>query len=219
MATVRFSDQLKSDILRNARELFKQQEANAKASIPDGLGDKLYDKFFTADVVGKMNALPQGFLVEKENIDLDGFKNVPDTLDRNMYTTHGVSLSFASARRMPATWPEALTGAEQQYRSTRLNWNDERWDDLKQVIYDYNQRIKDVVDKKDKFVAGVENVINSFATLAPALKAWPALWDLVPDEAKERHKKIVERTKKDADDITADLNTLTAQVTFSKLTK
>jgi hypothetical protein len=61
--------------------------------------------------------------------------------------------------------------------------------------------------------------METYSTLAPAIKAWPALWDLVPDEAKERHKKVVERVKKDASDVGVDLNSMTAAVTFSKLTR
>ena len=61
--------------------------------------------------------------------------------------------------------------------------------------------------------------MTTYSTLAPALKAWPALWDLLDEDTKERHKKIVERKKKDTDDIGVDLNSMTAAVTFSKLTR
>ena len=218
MATVRFSEQLKEDILNNARALFKEQEVNAKQAYPD-IADKVYDKFFTADVVGKMNALPNGFLEEKESIDFSGFVGIPDDVDADMYRVSGFPLHFASARKWPAKWPDIMTGAEIDWRSLRLKWEDERWDDLKQSIYDYNKRINDIAQKRASFVEGVKEVITTYATLAPALKAWPALWDLVPEDAKERHKKVVERKKKDASEINTDLSNLTAQVTFSKLTK
>ena len=61
--------------------------------------------------------------------------------------------------------------------------------------------------------------METYTTLAPALKAWHTLWDLLPDEAKERHKKIVERNRKDTIDVDVDLNSMTAAVTFSKLTR
>lgn len=220
MATVRFSEQLKSEILGNAKRLFKQQKESAVSSFPDGVADTIYDKFFTADVVGKMNALPDGFLKTKESIEFSGFQDIPEGVaDKHMYTTSSVMLTFSSARRWPETWPEQMTGAKIDWRALRLHWNDDRWDDVKKHVFDYNQRIQTIEQKEETFVEGVKEIINTYATLAPALKAWPALWDLVPDDAKERHKKIVERVKKEASDITADLNTLTAQVTFSKLTK
>lgn len=218
MATVRFSEQLKDDILHNAKNLFAEQLKQAQQSYPD-IADKVYDKFFTADVVGKMNALPNGFLEEKESIDFSGFVGIPTDVDANMYKVSGFPLQFTSARKWPAKWPDIMTGAEIDWRSLRLKWEDERWDDLKQSIYDYNKRINEVIHKKTAFVEGVKEVINTYATLAPALKAWPALWDLVPEDAKERHKKVVERKKKDASEINTDLSNLTAQVTFSKLTK
>jgi len=220
MATVRFSEQLKSDILSNAKRLFKQQKESAVSSFPEGVADTIYDKFFTADVVGKMNALPDGFLKTKESIEFTGFQDIPEHIaDKHMYTTSSVMLNFSSARRWPETWPEQMTGGKIDWRALRLHWNDDRWDDVKKHVFDYNQRIQTIEQKEESFVEGVKEIINTYATLAPALKAWPALWDLVPDDAKERHKKIVERVKKEASDITADLNNLTAQVTFSKLTK
>lgn len=219
MATVRFSETLKDEILSNAKNLFSMQLKDAHNAHPEGMGDTIYNKFFTADVVGKMNALPNGFLDEKESIDFGGFRGVPADVDDSMYRVSGISINFSSPRKWPAKWPEILTGAEIDWRTLYLKWEDERWDELKQSIYDYNQRIKQIQQKKASFVEGVREVINTYATLAPALKAWPALWDLVPEDAKERHKKVVERKKKDASEINTDLSNLTAQVTFSKLTK
>ena len=72
--------------------------------------------------------------------------------------------------------------------------------------------------KQAKFVEGINKLMNTYSTLAPALKAFPALWDLVPEEAKERHKKIVERKKAEVE-LDVDLNSMTAAVTLNKLTR
>jgi hypothetical protein len=73
--------------------------------------------------------------------------------------------------------------------------------------------------KQEKFLEGINKLMETYSTLAPALKAFPALWDLVPDEAKERHKKIVERKKAEVDVDSMDIQGMTAAVTFSKLTR
>ena len=59
--------------------------------------------------------------------------------------------------------------------------------------------------------------MEKFTTLAPALKVFPALWELVPDEAKERHKKIREKVVKEIDTSNIDLKSMAATVTFNKL--
>lgn len=44
----------------------------------------------------------------------------------------------------------------------------------------------------------VEELLNSHSTLKPALKAWPALWELLDDHIKERHlREAPKRTKAD----------------------
>jgi hypothetical protein len=51
--------------------------------------------------------------------------------------------------------------------------------------------------------------------LAPALKAWPALWELIPDDVKEKHREVKERSKGGID-LDVDLNKLTAVSTAAK---
>jgi hypothetical protein len=68
------------------------------------------------------------------------------------------------------------------------------------------------------FVEQVKKIINAHATLAPALKLWQPLWDLIPEDYKERHRKVVERTKSDTQ-VDVDLGSLTATVVAHKLTR
>jgi len=74
------------------------------------------------------------------------------------------------------------------------------------------------VQKKTNFVNAVKEVITAHATLSPALKMWPPLWDLIPEEYKERHRQVVEREKKEVV-VNVDLGTLTATVVAHKLTR
>ena len=71
--------------------------------------------------------------------------------------------------------------------------------------------------ERDKFVEGVKAVITAYETLGPAIKAWPALIDLLPRQAREKHELVVERKKRDEVVVDADLSTLTSAVVRSKL--
>ena len=90
---------------------------------------------------------------------------------------------------------------------------------IKQQLDDYVSGVKALEGQRDEFVAGVKKVVEAHSTLAPALKAWPPLWDLVPEEYRERHRKVVERTKPEAGEIDVDLSKLTATVAVHKMVK
>ena len=80
----------------------------------------------------------------------------------------------------------------------------------------------EIYSERDKFLSNVKALLNTHTTLNKALKQWEGLWDLVPEEAKDRHKRVVERytpEPKDVVDETSGINfdELTAHVQTSKL--
>jgi hypothetical protein len=64
---------------------------------------------------------------------------------------------------------------------------------------------------------GITKVLDAYTTLAPALKALPALWDLLPDDTKDKHKEVVERKKTKAEDIDIDFGSITSTIIANKL--
>ena len=225
MATVRFSESLKDDINKNAKAMFKANIEKAKADVPAHWADKMYQCFFPAEIIAKFKALPD-YAMDKEGVSFTGFHNAPDSEvfetdehRQDIYNCNTIKLQFSTAQPWPVTFEKAITGFTAGYSSGSADFNDTRWDWLKPEFKEYNRKIFEQESKQEKFLEGVKSIINTYSTLAPALKAWPALWDLIPDEAKERHKKIVEKKKAEVADIGADLDGMTAAVTFSKLTK
>jgi len=225
MATVRFSDALKSEIRNNAKAMFKQNIDKAKADVPAHWADKIYQGFFPADDIAKFNALPTHVMQEKNSLDFEGFFNAPEdvfqtaTHKQKAYECSTVRLEFSKDMRWPNDIEKMDTGFKFQWRNSKADYNDSRWAWLIPEFKEYVRKIFEQESKEASFLEGVDKLMETYSTLAPAIKAWPALWDLVPDEAKERHKKVVERVKKDASDVGVDLNSMTAAVTFSKLTR
>ena len=229
MATVRFSGQLQDDIIRNAGNMFDDNIKQAKNNYPDDWGKKLYDSLFSADIQAKMNALPQGYLGTVESLPLNGFKNAPEDVWQSAHakvdTWKYVDLDLKLPSRLPFpnkdTWQKAVdSGYYMNYSRNEIDYNNPNFEWLHEPFKKYTQGIFNAEAKKAEFVAGVKSIITTYTTLAPALKAWQPLWDLLPEEAKERHKKITERPQaKTAQDIGVDLNSMTAQVTFNKLTR
>ena len=231
MATVRFSQDLTDKILDNAKEMFTEDIRKAKMNIPFAeWGQKLYDSLFSAEVQAQMNALPDGFMNTISEFELTGFKNAPDDVWQSAHTKVktwtgvNVVLHLTTPLRFPDRDKyfngKIDRGFYQSYGSKTLDFGRDEFKWLHNPFKKYTKGLFEVQRKQDDFVAGVQQIITTYTTLAPALKAWQPLWDLLPDETKERHKKIVDRPKvKTAQEIGVDLNKMTSAVAFNKITR
>ena len=220
MATVRFSGELKASVTSKARGLFADRLTEAETPLPHW-GDAIYNAAFGA-YVERYEALPEGTLNTTSQINIQGFDGGEwlTTLNETCI------LKLSKGRLYPCSLDESLVLYGLRNRSWSgwvLNANDPRWDTLKAEYEIFCQKIHDLRVTRDKFVEGVEVVMETYSTLSPALKAWPALWDLLPEHIKDRHRLVVERTKVAAKDAEmrekVDLNKLTGQVTANKLTR
>ena len=225
MATVRFSDSLKDDIRNNARAMFTKAIDEAKADVPAHWADKMYQSFFPSDVIAQFNSLPPYAMKEETALVFSGFSNAPEDVfqtaefSSKAYECDEMTLTFSKPMRWPHQFQAEVTGYKSEWRSNKADFRDSRWDWLKPEFKEYVRKIFEVEAKQAKFLEGINKLMKTYSTLAPALKAFPALWDLVPNEAKERHKKIVERKKAEVDVDSMDIQGMTAAVTFSKLTR
>jgi len=224
MATVRFSDQLRDRIKSNAREMFDTRISEAKRNPPNWAGN-IYDLVFS-DTKKMMYDLPDGYFETDKDINLYGFKGK----DWDEGINESIRMYFNEAsnerRRFPhdiSSIGDEATGLLGGGYGWYLNADDPRWDSIKKEYKKYCLKIHKLEQEQNAFVDGVKEVINAYSTLAPALKAWPALWDLVSEEKKEKHREVIVRTK--ASDTAAnlaeevDLSKLTGHVTADKLTR
>ena len=210
MATVRFSDELKGAIVKNAEAIFKKQLDDALASYPKDWADRVYERAF-APYIPSMNSLPSCFFTTVGSI------NISKIGDMKVGVTCTLTNSRAYPYALPTThdFPVSKTG----YSDTELTLKDTpMFEDIKAEAIAYMERVSTVKQRKEVFVEQVKKIINAHATLAPALKMWQPLWDLIPEEYKERHRKVVERTKNEVS-VDVDLGSLTAAVVAHKLTR
>ena len=146
-------------------------------------------------------------------------KNTKD-IEIGRVSERNCSLKFTFAKPLP--WPR-------EFAATKLvektgSWSDSLtlkedpvWDDLRTEVVAYTERVSAAKKRQTEFVDMVKTVINTYGTLAPALKAWPPLWDLIPEDVKDTHRKIVERVTKEVV-LNVDINKLTAMAAFAKIT-
>jgi len=228
MATVRFSDSLKDSVRKSAKDMFSDKIKQAVQDVPAHWADKVYECLFPVDVRMAMSKLPPYVLSTQECIESSGFANAPDDVWQTGAYSHKVWRTDGGAIRLsfnaPMPWvnrfKEAPTGFAMDYSMTgKFDYNDARWDWLKPEFKEYNRKVFEQTDKMEKFLTSVNTLMDTYTTLAPALKAWRPLWELLPEEAKERHKTIKERKVTKAEDLNLDLNSMTSAVTLSKITK
>jgi hypothetical protein len=224
MATVRFSMELVADIEKNARALHKNSIEKAR-SLPDDFGFRLYKQIFSEDIRTKMEALPLYFFEQKHELTFDGFTGEDDKVidmgfgDANGLITSGFWCTpkfSVSGLRFPVDIK--IEGVQLNWRGCYLNAKYHKDTPIWDEYLAWGKRVY-IAEKNCKdFVDGVMQVVGMYSTLAPALKAWPALWDLIPPEKQLRHKEIVERkSAKVVEDL--DTKSLTASVTMAKLVK
>lgn len=217
MATVRMSDELKHNITNNAKAMFTERLNKAKGAYSSTWGQRVYDSLLGIHVPA-MNALPQGFFFTTNKIGLSTWGDKPISLEFQLNGTYPVP--YAAPRE------SGYDIQGNQYRqtcevrvSTQKIMSDLSLGDLNVEIMQWLDGIKTVEAQRDQFVEGVSNVLKVHTTLAPALRAWPPLWDLLPEQTKNKHREVKERTTKGEAQIEADLNALTAMSTLIKLTK
>lgn len=236
MSTVRFSQQLKNDIIGNARDLFTDDIKKAQINVPKDWGKKIYDSIFSPEIQTKMNDLPDWYFNTVDVIRLAGFANAPneqwtsDTTSTDMWKT-GKTLALKLNAKLPfpphdaggfSTSPDMnKSGFSIAYgHEGNVVFDNPNFEWLKEPFKAYTKGIFDITKKRNDFVENVNKVVNAYSTLAPALKAWKPLWELLDDYTKERHKKIVERPKtKAVEELDLDLNSMTSTIAFNKLTR
>ena len=211
MATVRFSNELKEEVVKRAKGMFTQQFTVAKDSMPKDWGDRVYDRAF-GKYTPQLNAVPAEFLRFTDNLEL------------NVDTQYGeveVKAMLTNKRPIPreGTPKDCILQKTNTWRDSYQMAATHEWADIVQECTEWQARIKAVQEKEAAFVKGVREVMDAYATLAPALKVFPALWDLLPDATKDKHREVKEKVATRDNTLTVDLSVLNAQVAFHKMTK
>lgn len=206
MSTVRFSKELIEAVVKNAKA--KMQPAIDKAqatTLHPAWGQKIYNRLF-GDQQALLTGVPAHWLRTKDNIHIRRIGNVACQQ----------RLSFSGKMYWPAQFPATpLATFDGGWEDSLTLCDVEDWAELKdemQVINDNNHRAK---ARQTEFVAMVTKVCGAYSTLAPALKAWPPLWDLIPEHVKDKHREIKVREKTETT-LDVDIGKLTAMSTAAK---
>jgi len=210
MATVKFSEELRERIANIASSKFQGAINKARESAPKDWGDRLYDYAF-GPYADDMAKLPKGFFATRGSIVVNSVTKGGEEI------AVGLDFSFTDKKLFPFAYPTKFPWQRSGNYGDSINI---RYSDVLEEfvneVREWNKRKHAAVTRQAEFKESVRKVVDAYATLAPALKAWPPLWDLIPDEVKAKHKLIVEREVK-AREIDVDLDRMTAMAAFTKI--
>ena len=224
MAVVHFSQKLRDEILKKGRRIYIDKMEKHKDTFPAAFNKDLYEALMSP-YIETINKLPTQFFSQITTI--------------NVLSVSGVKVEKEYTTGNPVVWPYISTSqafkelfpyvqSEYTYRNTEINLAVKDLDGLfahRPVLEPYREplinwvaKAQEIKAQSEKFEAGVKDIINSYKTLAPALKAWPPLWDLLPEDAQTRHKQTATRKSANVvDELDVDLNALTSAVVSHKL--
>jgi hypothetical protein len=184
MAVVRFSKELQEAILTKAKEKMAPGVARASQSAPDSeWGMRIYNALF-GDLQPTLAKLPKGWVSYTDELTID--------------TVGDVACHYVYKLNPKVPWPESFAENElarktYSHREGLVLKKHEVWAEYYAEVKAHRERVQAAVARQNEFVQMVGTVIKTYATLAPALKAWPPLWELVPEETRNKHREIVER--------------------------
>lgn len=212
MATVRITEKLIDSTLGNVREKFEPAMDAAKASLDTtGWADRIYEMVYR-EYLPQINALPVDFFGKREGVNLK--------MQDSLFGTRELRLKFAAPRPLPHVMPE---NPYMEFTSSWRNWEYRvkswgAWPDMEEAYNTWTARVKRVRDDHQAMKDSVNKLLRSHSTLAPCIKKWPALWDLLSDEYRDKHREVVERKAKDGGpEYDLDFDRMTAMVAKAKL--
>jgi hypothetical protein len=210
MAVVRITGDLQSSVAHAVSKQFDAAQKAAEATRPK-IGQMVYD------------IVLEEFLRETVHLDGKYFKlcdeieiTLPDKqAHRQICQTWNLDGEYPIPYSLPKDKDVKWELSNYNFKPQITLRRGERFKGVFELVDAWQANLNKVVEDRNAAQAAVKKVLDSFTTLAPALKAWPALWDLLPEHTKDKHREIVSRTK--AEPVKIDINETHLENLTSKL--
>ena len=207
MATVRMSERLKYAITSEAQRQF--DNVNEEKELPMEIGDKIYEKH-VKPFVTEAKAL-----IKKHNfescLEIQEYGELQVNIISNVSkeTTHRTEINMSASRECPK-------GSYHDAAAIKISNVSEEGKAISAILYENEDMEQRGRDYKEKVQVAIEN----FSTLNQALKAWPAIKKLIPEEEKWALQRVYEKVerKKKTDEQRAEIELNEAELNSVILT-
>jgi len=214
MSTVRMSDQLQRDITRKAEDMY--DKAHPYQDFPEYLGNKIYTKYLKDDLENVSSHVLSNIPYEISNRKL----KMAEVTDLNITSNYCIHKNASDDPEDYDGEPEfgehrfmlKVIGGYQVLKmfNTGSNYNNDELQldlvintdnavpdcELIAELYKIRRENDLRANERNNYRRTVSNTIESFTTLNQALKAWPALKDLVSQDKIDKVYEKVERKAK-----------------------
>ena len=208
MATVRMSVALKDSVVSKIRIANRNRYDQLKKSYLKKLNPEALIKDATAawaedlGISDIMHRFPDSWRKDYTELTIQTINGA------SCNNTFG-SLKFETPQRLPYLLVNPVGNNHAYYRGITLQ--NPVFDTYKTIIEEADAALKDVANKNHDAENQVRRILDSSNTLQQALKVWPGIEALVPDEYMEQYHSKVERIKpeqKKREELGVDLDTL-----------
>ena len=220
MATVKITNDLRQTILDAATSIFTDRRRVAYKIESRWTAQSLIDFAFEPilDLLKQPDIQP--FLSKTSSVRVQKLNGI-NPWEGFTAPTACLPIPNGRAYRRHVTNPDDTQGpidAFKQYDCIALDFdNVHEVSDLHTAVVERDKRVAEVKAQQDEFTEVVKAVLDAHSTLAPALRAWPPLWELLDEKTKARHKEVVTRAKADKPTLDIDLGKATSIVVMKRM--
>lgn len=217
MPTVRMTKDITKSAVNRAVSVFNKRFNDMSSAVqfpysPQGFYSLLVDPYEQ-----QIAALPSSFFIVKNSIEIRSVAGISAVPFRPI---------DCGAKPFPLAMPKAsdvIFTANSPFNRNSMQVTilaSERWEPLAKIVLDWKTQHDALVVERDEFVRGVNIIMSAHSTVNAAVKAWPALWELLSDDVKVRMRgdgKTAQTPTREKTPVSVDIDRMTAAVALSKI--
>lgn len=215
MATVHITDTISRNVRYKLQDIYDKRICRVKAAVLTPVNNQAIYDFFMGDYLDmiEQSGLPKAMFRKVDVIDIfcRGIRFRTGLQNKQIFWDDAAAI-MPFVERSSWDWDgDASINLKDRYDYSGTSL---------QLLVDTAEQVKQIEEEKDNAVRALNILLEKYSTLSPALKEFPALWDLLEDDVKAKHKEVVERKKpepKPEVTETPDFSSLTAAVIANKL--
>lgn len=203
---VRISDKLKKEIVNNVHTLYGPMLDEVNKQRPD-VGDRLYEIMY-GPYIEDMNKLPAYFMRTAKALET----RIVDGLQTS------ITFSLSERRRIGNTHPMEGPVRDAGYADKIVIDRTPETEEVLNIIVAWQKQKLEVVARRDAGAKAITRVLNNFKSLAPAIKMFPPIVDLLPAYVRIKVSVPQHRLTSAAMELDPALKQLATDIAVSKLT-
>lgn len=203
---VRISDKLIGAVSGNVYDIYKGYIDDIEKQKPD-VGDRIYELLY-GPYLSRMQDLPETFFRKLDRIDVKNVAGEPLIC----------SFKFSSLKLGSYSHPSGDNVEGSERHSDKVNINRTPYtEDIVDAILSWRKQKTDITDIRNKAQAAIKCVLKANKSLAPAIKAFPPLVDLLPVETRMKMEVPQHRLTSALMELDPDLKRLATDIALKKM--